>query len=547
MLQSEKVRPAKKCRSTMNLEEIQCITPCFILENCYPMNKQQQNLAKLRRDVEQANPHLSAIFDKEKEQQRLKTAQLLGEIGNQASDIACTEGAIAAEKAQRNPQARETAKAALVAKGNLSPTERQITEQARHTAMADYGTGSALQQGMQAATAAIQGLAGGDLKSAIAGGSAPYLAEVIKKSTPDESSRVMAHAVVAGALAQMQGNNPVAGAAGAATGEIAASVIKAQLYPDKKVSALSESEKQTVSTLSTLASGLAGGIAGDSTASAVAGAQAGKTVVENNYLSNAQQSQKAKELAECQTLACKAGAQAKWTAINLGQDGSFAAGMVTGVPAALYEAVDGIVKAGASPLETYTSLKALFNSGDVLGNVSEAVKTSYIARIDKMEAEYQKAGASGSFNAGVEGGKLVADVASLVAGGAGIVKGGAALTEKIAATITNKQIIKAAEKISTAKPGKQFTAPRDLNEQIFWKQTQSNPKSGNKLDGMNNDPRFPKSAGFQKMEATHKLPDGSAISIHYQYNSNTGKAYDMKIITPQRNSLQPGASITEGR
>ncbi|EEP93515.1 hypothetical protein yaldo0001_34210, partial [Yersinia aldovae ATCC 35236] len=49
--------------------------------------------------------------------------------------------------------------------------------------MQKYGTGSALQQGLQAATAAIQGLAGGDMAKALAGASAPYLAEVIKKST----------------------------------------------------------------------------------------------------------------------------------------------------------------------------------------------------------------------------------------------------------------------------------------------------------------------------------------------------------------------------
>lgn len=73
-------------------------------------------------------------------------------------------------------------------------------------------------------------------------------------------------------------------------------------------------------------------------------------------------------------MACKAGAQAKWTAIDLGQDGSFAAGMVAGVPAGLYDAVDGIVKAGSSPLETYAALKSLFNSDDVLGTVSDAVK-----------------------------------------------------------------------------------------------------------------------------------------------------------------------------
>lgn len=73
----------------------------------------------------------------------------------------------------------------------------------------------------------------------------------------------------------------------------------------------------------------------------------------NNYLSQKQQAQKEKEIAECQTLACKAGAQAKWTAIDLGQDGSFAAGMVVGVPAGLYDAVDSIVKTASSPVETY--------------------------------------------------------------------------------------------------------------------------------------------------------------------------------------------------
>ncbi|WP_161969195.1 RNase A-like domain-containing protein, partial [Entomohabitans teleogrylli] len=47
---------------------------------------------------------------------------------------------------------------------------------------------------------------------------------------------------------------------------------------------LSETEKQTVSALATLASGLAGGLTGDSTAEAVSAAQAGKTTVENNAL-----------------------------------------------------------------------------------------------------------------------------------------------------------------------------------------------------------------------------------------------------------------------
>ncbi|MCZ7840989.1 VENN motif pre-toxin domain-containing protein [Leclercia adecarboxylata] len=49
---------------------------------------------------------------------------------------------------------------------------------------------------------------------------------------------------------------------------------------------LSESQKQTISSLATIAAGIAGGLAGDGTAAAVAGAQSGKTVVENNSLAH---------------------------------------------------------------------------------------------------------------------------------------------------------------------------------------------------------------------------------------------------------------------
>ncbi|WP_261336595.1 hemagglutinin repeat-containing protein [Rhizobium leguminosarum] len=82
--------------------------------------------------------------------------------------------------------------------------------------------------------------------------------------------------------------------------------------------------------------------------------------------------------------------------------------------------------------------------------------------------------------------------------------------------------------ISTAKPG-QATTPRNLAEQVLWNQVTNNPVSGSKLIGLNNDPRFPASNGWQKMEATHTRPDGTKISIHYQYNSVTGRAYDMKL------------------
>ncbi|WP_218070260.1 polymorphic toxin type 25 domain-containing protein, partial [Escherichia coli] len=143
---------------------------------------------------------------------------------------------------------------------------------------------------IQAATAAVQGLAGGNLSAALAGGAAPYLAEVVKTMTTDpvtgevnKAANVAAHAVVNAALAVAQGNNALAGAAGAATGEVVG-IIATQMY-GKPVNELSETEKQTLSTLATVAAGLAGGLVGDSGASAVAGAQSGKTTVENNALS----------------------------------------------------------------------------------------------------------------------------------------------------------------------------------------------------------------------------------------------------------------------
>ncbi len=59
-----------------------------------------------------------------------------------------------------------------------------------------------------------------------------------------------------------------------ATGELATRVIADRLYPGKAISEMTESEKQTVTTLSLLAGDLAAGTVGDSTTNAVAGAQA---------------------------------------------------------------------------------------------------------------------------------------------------------------------------------------------------------------------------------------------------------------------------------
>ncbi|MCT6338536.1 contact-dependent inhibition effector tRNA nuclease [Escherichia coli] len=254
-------------------------------------DNQKQNLANLSRDPAHANDSISPIFDKEKEQRRLQTVGLISDIGSQVADIARTEGQIAGEKAKRDPAALNQARAELEAAGKPF-TEQDVAQRAYNNGMAasGFGTGGKYQQAIQAATSAVQGLAGGNLSAALAGGAAPYLAEVVKTMTTDpvtgevnKAANVAAHAVVNAALAVAQGNNALAGAAGAATGEVVG-IIATQMY-GKPVSELSETEKQTVSTLATVAAGLAGGLVGDSGASAVAGAQSGKTTVENNALS----------------------------------------------------------------------------------------------------------------------------------------------------------------------------------------------------------------------------------------------------------------------
>ncbi|EKZ6287720.1 TPA: hemagglutinin repeat-containing protein, partial [Klebsiella aerogenes] len=94
---------------------------------------QQQDVTGLSRDAAHANQTLSPIFDKEKEQNRLATAQKIGEIGRQVSDVLVTQGKLNAQAAQSDPAARAAARAKLVAGGNASPSEEQISAQVSRT------------------------------------------------------------------------------------------------------------------------------------------------------------------------------------------------------------------------------------------------------------------------------------------------------------------------------------------------------------------------------------------------------------------------------
>ncbi|WP_308378254.1 glycohydrolase toxin TNT-related protein, partial [Serratia marcescens] len=240
-------------------------------------DKQQQDVGQLNRDTEHANDgSISPIFNKEKEQKRLKQAQLIGEIGGQAMDVIRTQGDI------------NGLKAALTAHPELKGNETALKQtDAYRKAMKEYGTGSDLQKAAQAVTGTLTALAGNNLAGALASGASPYLATEIKKRVGEDNivANAMAHAVLGAVTAQLNNQSAAAGGLGAGGGELAARYIAGQLFPGKTAEQLSESEKQQVSALSQLAAGLAGGLATGDTAGTVTGGQAGKNAIENNYLS----------------------------------------------------------------------------------------------------------------------------------------------------------------------------------------------------------------------------------------------------------------------
>ncbi|ELY3761924.1 hemagglutinin repeat-containing protein, partial [Cronobacter universalis] len=242
-----------------------------------------QDASGLQRDVTQANDAISPIFNKEKEQNRLQAVQMVSDIGNQVAEIVRTQSDLDGLKAaiaktgtslQGLPEKERLAKLAAL---RDTAVYKKVTE--------NTGTGSDVQRAITAATAAVSGLAGGNLNAALAGGAAPYIANEIGKNITDQNTTagIMAHAVVNAVLAKVQGQDALTGASGAVVGESMGILLAKQVY-GKSPAALTDTEKQTIAALSTLASGLVGALAGNSTEATATAAKAGQTTVENNAL-----------------------------------------------------------------------------------------------------------------------------------------------------------------------------------------------------------------------------------------------------------------------
>ncbi|MDI7419682.1 hemagglutinin repeat-containing protein [Cronobacter turicensis] len=282
-----------------------------------------QDAGGLQRDVTQANDAISPIFNKEKEQTRLQAVQMVSDIGNQVADIVRTQSDLDGLKAaiaqtgtslQGLPEKERLAKLAALRE---TAVYKKVTE--------NTGTGSDVQRAITAATAAVSGLAGGNLNAGLAGAAAPYIANEIGKNITDQNTTagIMAHAVVNAVLAKVQGQDALTGASGAVVGESMGILLAKQVY-GKSPAALTDTEKQTIAALSTLASGLAGALAGNSTEATATAAKAGQTTVENNALKRKDATEFFKQLHECNDDNCRKKLIKKYAEISKEQEASVA-------------------------------------------------------------------------------------------------------------------------------------------------------------------------------------------------------------------------------
>ncbi|HCR3470629.1 TPA: DUF637 domain-containing protein, partial [Proteus mirabilis] len=248
------------------------------------------------------------------------------------------------------------------------------------------------------------------------------------------AGKVLSHATLSGLSAQISGGNVNGAVIGSLAAEIAAislgdNTIKAEEWQKR-----SESQAQFVR----LFGGIAGGIFTGEPGGVYSGARGAENSFRYNYLSHHQQKLMEKELSAETNYFKKTAIYLKWLSVDIGQDTAFSGGLVAGIPSGLYETIDGLASLATNPLETYQAIKAVIQSDNAFDTLTQAVKQSYIERIEKLEAEYQKAGVSGSFNAGVESGKLIFDLVGLFAGGAGVAKGSSQLIAKTSAKIIEK-------------------------------------------------------------------------------------------------------------
>ena len=169
----------------------------------------------------------------------------------------------------------------------------------------------------------------------------------------------------------MQGGPSIAGGIGAVAGELAAKLIREQLY-GKDVKDLTEAEKQNISALAQLAAGLAIAAGGGDTGAAGAAIAAGKNAVENNALNTLDlyKSEIEKDLDEVERAKrLFGGDEDKAWEYVLAKKQAEASGVIDGV----IESLEGTVNTVLHPIDTVVGIYDAISNPD---KVYEAIKVT---------------------------------------------------------------------------------------------------------------------------------------------------------------------------
>jgi len=127
---------------------------------------------------------------------------------------------------------------------------------------------------------------------------------------------------------------------------------------------------------------------------------------------------------------------------------------------------------------------------------------------------------------------FVESVMGVAAIGKSIVKGLTKIGKEVVETVVNKgtgNLTDLMKKKSLGRGSTGRTTPNNLNEQLAMKEVLSNPLDGATVVPTKNmnDPRWLGSEGWVKMQRIIKTSN-EKISIHFNYNTKTGKFDDFK-------------------
>ena len=287
------------------------------------MNEDSENLSALSRDTKNANQRVEKQ-DLQKVQERQEMAKVIGDISNNAINIATYNEREKInklglekfkleeqEKALKGQAGNEQQLAAI--KQQLTNVQTEITK-TQGEIDRTYGIGSKTGMAIRAVTAALQAAAQNDTAGSLVALASPYLNKTIHEMTAgdtakDKAANLMAHALLSAVEFQVTGKDPLTGAVAGVTGEVTAQILTQAIY-NKTPNQLTANEKENISTLSQLAGGLAAALTakangttaeqGGNFLAATSGAGTAKRAVENNYLSVADVENLIRELSKAQ-------------------------------------------------------------------------------------------------------------------------------------------------------------------------------------------------------------------------------------------------------